>query len=571
MQPEIPGPGMSLATKFLIGSMIFFVCAAGAAAYMFFGGGNIVSSNNIDLEVVMPSLVDGGKETQLQFIAQNRNRTPLQLVDLVIDYPDGTRDPQDQSKTLTHDRLSIGTIDSGAQVKKTTSAVFFGQEGTQQKVHVSLEYTIAGSNAVFVKEGEADFLLGSSPISLSVDAPKEAVAGEPFDITVTVQSNSQNPIEHVVVEGQYPFGFSFLSSSPKADVNGLLWRLGTLMPGDKKVIRLTGQVDASAGDERVVRFAVGSDPDETDTRIPVPFIIEPVTLSVEKPFIAGTLSVDGKTGSTVSVAAGKSVQGTITWQNNLQDPVSDLKLTLTFDGSPLDTTSITGQNGFYQSQTRSIVWTKDQDPTLAQVPPGQSGTYYFSFATLPPGSGGVLYTNPSVTLTLNVEGSRQGESGVPQSVTSAAQMQVTLGSNVSLEAKATASGGTIPPRAEQDTTYSVVWTVKNSSNAVANASVSTVLPPYVKFDGAMPGSSVSYDAASRTVRWELGDIAAGAGYSTAARTASFSVVLSASASQVGQTPALTGAALLIGQDRYAQIPVQASADAPTTGSTVGSK
>ncbi|HXK31395.1 MAG TPA: hypothetical protein VJZ94_01480, partial [Candidatus Paceibacterota bacterium] len=141
-RPQPPHPPLvlpkrvriSFATKFLLGSLLFFVMATAAAAYMFFGGGNIVSSRNIDLEIIAPSLIDGGKETQLQFIISNRNRTSLRLADLVIDYPEGTRDPKDTTRALSHERISIGAIESGEQQKQTASAVFFGAEGSQQKI-----------------------------------------------------------------------------------------------------------------------------------------------------------------------------------------------------------------------------------------------------------------------------------------------------------------------------------------------------------------------------------------------------------------------------------------------------
>jgi hypothetical protein len=91
-----------------------------------------------------------------------------------------------------------------------------------------------------------------------------------------------------------------------------------------------------------------------------------------------------------------------------------------------------------------------------------------------------------------------------------------------------------------------------------------VLPPYVRFAASAPGAGVTYEESSRTVRWDIGDLGAGVGYSTPERQAAFQVVLTPSSSQAGQAPALTGAALFTGQDRFAQVAVQASAEAPTT-------
>lgn len=572
-EPHISGelmPRMSFATKFLIGSVVFFVAASGAAAYMFFGGGNIVSSRNIGLEIVAPSLIDAGKEASLQILITNNNRTALRLADLIIDYPDGTRDPKDTTRTFSHERISVGTIESGEQTKQTAAAVFFGQEGTEQNVHVTLEYTITGSNAVFVKEGYISFIIGSSPVSLSVEAPNEAIAGEPFDMEVTVQSNAATAVEHVVVEAQYPFGFSFLGSNPRADVGGLLWRLGTMEPGDSKTITITGVVDASEGDERVLRFLIGSDADETNTRIRVPFLSQPITLTVKQPFIASSIAVDGKEAKTISAPAGKTLQGTVEWQNNLSESISDVELALSFDGPMLNGSSVSAQNGFYQSGNKTITWTKAHDPGLSQVPPGGGGTLFFSFATLVPGSGDVIYSNPTIDLQLTVRATRHSEGETPQNVSSAASTQVVLSSALFLEARALhftgafSNTGPMPPKPDTQTSYTIVWAVKNSSNAIANTAVAAVLPPYMKFVAAIPGSNITYDEGSRTVRWALGDLAAGVGYSLPSREGSFQVALTPSDSQSGQAPALTGTAVLSGQDRFAQVPVQASAEGPTT-------
>lgn len=564
-----PRERMALATKFLIGSAIFFILAIGGALAFFLSGGNYISPQNIDLQVVAPTLIDGGTPANLQFIITNRNPAELQLADLVIDYPEGTRDPNDPQKALSHERISVGTIQAGRQIKLTSSAVFYGSEGAAQTIKASLEYSVAGSNAVFVKNGEAVVTIGSSPVSVRVEAPTEAIAGEPFNLTVTVQSNAAEPVQDVLVQAQYPFGYTVRSAVPKADAGGGLWRLGTMAPGATQVINITGSIDGQDGDERVFRFLAGTNKDQTAGKIEVPFLSVPVTLTVQRPFITGAISVDGKSGAKISAAAGKPLQGSVTWQNNLSESVSDVQIKLKFSGPVLDRSSVQSGNGFYQSIDSTITWTSAQDPSLAAVPPGGRGTLQFSFGTLPPGAGGVVYTNPTVDLTLSVGAVRLGQGNVPEQVTSAASTQVTLASAAVLGAQALhftgpfTNPGPMPPRAEVSTSYTILWTVKNSSNTLANTSVSAVLPPYVSFAAAQAGSGITYDAGSRTVRWDLGDLKAGVGYSTAARTGAFQVTFTPSASQAGFSPTLTGTAALQGTDRFAQVAVSATAEAPT--------
>jgi hypothetical protein len=351
---EPPRRGITFASKFLLGSLAFFAVAAAVAVYWFLGGGNFVSPNNIDLQIIAPSLVDGGSQAEIQVIATNRNSAALILSDLVVTYPSGTRDPKDPAKSLTTDRQSVGTIASGQSVKRTSSAILYGQEGSTQQVHVSLEYSLEGSNAVFVRDGDVSLTIGSSPVSISVNAPANATAGQTFNIDVTLKSNSGENIDNVALEAQYPFGFTLKSATPKADSGTALWHLGTLRPGQSTTVHLTGTIDGQDGDERIFRFISGSEADQTAAHIKVPFITIPTSVTVTRPFISGTLTVAGKTGSSVSVAPGQNIQGSVTWRNNLTDPVSNMEVSLQFAGPVLDKGSVQSPNGFISPRiTRS--------------------------------------------------------------------------------------------------------------------------------------------------------------------------------------------------------------------------
>ncbi len=569
-QPLQTKSRMSMATKFLLGSAAFFFLSLAAAAYMILGGVNTISPQNIDIEIVAPSLIDGGKEATFQFIITNRNQTDLELADLILTYPDGTRSAANPAQELTYDRHTIGTIPAGEQIKQTASALVFGQEGETQTIRATLEYSVKNSNAVFQKQTETTYTIGSSPVSITVSAPTDTTTGGEISMDVTVRSNATTPVENLVLQGQYPFGFTVGTTQPQADAGGTFWRLGTLQPGASRTIKITGALEGQDGDERVFRFFAGSNSDQTDTKIKVPFLIMPQTVTVRQPFISATIAVEGQTGKTISVAAGEQLEGTVTWKNNLPDPVSNVELILSFAGPALNKNAISAGNGFYQSAQTAIIWSKDQNNSLATVQPGETGTFHFSFSTLKPGEAGVLITNPTIELNLQVRGVRQGGGGAPESVASAATARVQLASQATLDVKTLhytggfQNIGPMPPRAEQATSYTIVWGVKNSANTVANASVSATLPSYVQFMSSPSGSGITYDAASRTVRWNIGDIKAGVGYTQAALQAAFQVTIVPSTSQVGKSPDLTSEVVLTGQDRFVQVPVRATANPSTT-------
>jgi hypothetical protein len=358
------------------------------------------------------------------------------------------------------------------------------------------------------------------------------------------------------------------SSVPKADANSAYWRVGTMAVGEAKTIVVRGSIDGQDGDQRVFRFLAGTDSDTTNTKVSTPFLSVPSTLTVARPFITGSIAVGGQTGKTVSAIAGAPINAEVNWQNNLSTAVSNVEITVMLSGPVLDKSSVQAGTGFYQSSTNSITWTSQDDPSLAQASPGGKGKLSFSFATLPPGTNGSLYSNPTVTLSLTVKGTRVGESGQAEQIQSVATTQVSLATAISLTATALhftgpySNGGPMPPRAESKTTYTVQWAVKNSSNIIANSAVSTVLPSYVDFVQGQSG--VTYNAGSRTVTWNIGELKPGVGYTSAILSTAFQVSLNPSASQVTLAPQLTGPSQLTGTDRFAQVQVTATTEPLTT-------
>lgn len=567
-EPMAPKTKTSFSLKTLfIGSVLFFIVALGVAAYTFIYGGNTVSSSNINLTVLGPSLIDGGKEASFQITIENKNATELTLVDLVVDYPEGTRSAENLTEPLTSERISLGSIAPGQSMKQTVRAVLFGSEGSSNTIRATLEYRVEGSNAVFVKEAKADLTIGSSPVSVVVKAPDEATSGQPISFEVSVRSNSQAPIKNVSLEGQYPFGFSVTGASPETSVGNSMWRLGDLNPGEEKIVKIEGILDGQDNEERVFRFLSGSVDDATDAHIRVPYLSVPHALTIKRPFVGATMAINGDAGKIVSVSAGATVQGRITWTNNLDVAIGDLEIVAQISGAGLDKASVTPSRGFYRSLDSTIIWSKDEDSTFASIAPGAQGTVEFTFS--PKASAGV---NPQIDIAVSVKAKRPSTGNVPEEITSAFSRTVKVGSALSLSALPRhftgpiANSGPMPPKVDQETTYTIVLTAKNPSNTISNAKVTASLPSYVAFKGGVVPSSASvvYDERTRSLVWTIGELKAGAGYSLPAQTATFKVGLTPSLSQVNSRPILMSNATLSGDDRFTGAKATITAENPTT-------
>jgi len=114
------------------------------------------------------------------------------------------------------------------------------------------------------------------------------------------------------------------------------------------------------------------------------------------------------------------------------------------------------------------------------------------------------------------------------------------------------NSGPVPPKAEQETTYTVTWTVTNPMNNISGAVVQASLPPYVKWLSEIdPGQEkINYDENTRMVTWNVGNVSAGAGTTASAKEASFKVSFLPSIDQAGQIPNIVNAATITAKDNF---------------------
>ncbi len=560
---------------FLGAAVAFFIIAMGFFAYFFlFGGGSgNASSSNINIAVSGPPQIEGGTPTELQVSVANRNKVALELADLIITYPDGTRSPSDFATPLPTQRISLGTIEAGGVRQGTVSAVLSGNAGDTSTIKVELEYRLAGSSAIFVADTTYSVLFSSSPISIAIDGNKETISGQPVQLTVSVVSNTSAPVRDVLLSAQYPFGFKFSSAAPAPASDGF-WQLGDLAPGQKKTITIQGTLSGSQGDDRIFHFSAGTRVNAASTTIDTSLANSAFTLSISQPFLGLAVSVGGATGPGVVVSPDDVVTVSIAWQNNLPTAITNAAIVARLTGLPIDGTTVRTSTGFYRSSDGVVLWDKTTDPDLATLAPNAHGTVSFSFQM---SSSDVLKSilNPRLDISVNAAGNRVSETGVPQNLQAATDQKIAVASDLQLSAQGLyysnpfGSTGPMPPKAGAETTYALVLTVTNTTSNITGAAVTAQLPPYVRWVGIRSPSTEKvyfdgklYDGGQITpppagdpcqgtmgVCWSLGSVDAGVGLNgTAPRQAAIVVGVTPSTSQIGQQPAILQDISLSGTD-----------------------
>lgn len=564
---RIPHSGkrhVHLAAVFFVTAVVFFFGALGVAGYFFYFGGNAVSVDKVSVDIQGPTTITGGDTVPLSLTISNKNPVAIQNATVEIDFPNGTRDAKNVLASYPHYIENLGTLESGATVTRSVKAVIFGGTGQSLSFPVSLSYGTGGSNATFVKKSNYALAVSSTPLQVTVDTLAETVSNKPLIVTLTVRSNAQAPLNNVVLAGSFPFGFVVTSSS--MPLNNSSFLLGTLQPGAVKTITLTGTLSGQNKEQRVFHFTVGTANTSNNQTLAVTYMTQDATVVIAAPFIDTTLSLNGDSSGNTIINPGSFQNVTISYSNTLATIIGNATVAILLSGSAIDYNSVRSTNGFYNSSDHTVVFSKDTDPALAAMTPGASGVGAFSFTTLPAGT---TASSPTVNFAISVSGTRLGQTNVPETVTSSASKTFKVATLATLTASSLhasgplGSSGPIPPRANQATTYTIMWNVQDKGSPVAGGTVKTTLPSYVSYTNSTVGTgSFSYDDRARTVTWNVGDLAQGGSAQGA-----FQVSLTPSTSQKGGAPPLTNSASFSGFDRFAGVQISATADPVTTETT----
>jgi len=542
LNTEYKDRSMSFLTKILVTSIIFFVVALGIGGFLLFNGANVVSSNNVDININGPISVAAGEPVTFDIQVLNKNNIELHTVDLIVDYPVGTIDPENTLKELSKTRELIPDIAPGGVGQKTINAIMYGQENTKKQLKIAIEYRVKGSNAIFLKEKVFDILIASSPLTLTTSAFKEVTAGQEFELSVNITSNSKENIKNLILKAVYPFGFTYISSDLKPGADNTTWSIGDMPPGGKKVIKIKGKLDAQNEEVRVFRFMVGSKRIGNEEALATEYVSNTQEISITKPFMTVGLTLNGDSSS--KEFAGQfdtPIKVEVSYFNNLQTSVIDGEIRVKLSGSAFDKSRVSVQDGLYQSATNEIVWNSLTTRDLNSIEAGGNGRVTFSVTPRDTSNATKMLVNPDIKFVVNVKGKRNSESNVPEVITSTAESRVRIRSNVSMGGQILrvagpfTNTGTVPPKAEKETTYTVLWTVDNTVNALSNIVVQSSLPPYVKWlDKVSPdGQDVSYDPVTGNVVWNAGSISTYTAGTSKRKQVAFQIAITPAINQVG--------------------------------------
>jgi hypothetical protein len=525
-----------------------------------------------------PGTVVIGQPFPLTITVSNESKSVLQNADLNISLPSGIvlvgNDPAQPQSVVTE---AIGTLSSQTiNPPQTVMLVAVSGAQTSQIIGAKVTYQTASTAATqFQNSVSTSIAIGTqSALSLSYSAPSSIFSGQDFDILVNYQNNTGIVLQGVQLSVQYPPAYHFVSSSTTAPTGAAnnTWNLGAIAPGATGALDITGNIVGPTQAQYSLNGTIGatfSGQNYPASIAPASFVITPSPLS---------LTVALNNSSTYVAGLSDNLNYTLTYTNNSKVTFQNVNISAALVGSMYDFSSLK-TDGSFSSKSNIITWYAANEPALASLVPGQSGTLSFTISTKPsfpiklPSD-----KNYSLSVTAKATSPTVPANTAGANTTSITALTSKVGGEVSLtsdgfykEANASIlNTGPYPPVVNQPTTYTLHWSIKNYSTDIQNVTVSAYLQSGSTFTGVATSTGLAsislpvYNAGTGQITWTIPFVPATTGVISPSVQTIFQITNTPAVNQVGQAVTLLGPTTLTATDAYTSSTVNITAPAVTT-------
>ncbi len=544
---------LSFGAKILIGSCILLLLSLSFTAWRVLSSRNVVSAANIDMSTEIVPYIEGGQDTPFTVTLQNRNGSALQEASLTLLYKQGNG-TQDEQEKITEKR-DLGTIGVNEYKKQDFKVIVYGGESEARDLTVKLEYKVAGSNAVFNKIVTTSVVLKTPPLSVHIEGPSLLSIGQTGEFIISVKNNAATSSLPSALQVILPTNFTVESTDPKPSSRGQVWNVPSLDQGETKTFTITGAITGSQGETSTIKALVGSQ-GGLIASIGVVYSSQTYDIQLRSSPLMLSLGLETDRGNVETLRYGDKTLVTVTYANSSDQPIRDVSLVLKIQGDAPLLKQVDPDAGYYDSRAQSITWNKSIISNLANLTPHAQGSFR---VVIPVVSKGI--NSPAINLSLSGNGTVQDKNDVTTMLSKSwiVQGTATLSGQTTYKNSPFQNTGPVPPQPNVDTTYTT-HIVVSAQNALVNSRVSFILPAYVTWKNVTSNTtSISYDAGTRTVTWDIGSIGAG-------KTVMADINLSVRPSQshVGQSPSITSGIVLDADEEVARTHIRTTISPLTT-------
>lgn len=517
---------------------------------------NSFSKEILKLEIIGPSEVSITQEVEYTIKYKNNGNVRLEEPRLIFEFPEHSILNEGESRRKEMGPDELGDIYPGEEKTFTFKCRLLGVENEVKTAKATLIYHPKNLNAQYTSDTTFTTTIKSVPLTFDFDLPSKVEKERDFNFFLNYFSSLDYPLANLGVKIEYPSGFEFIGSTPRA-LGKNEWNIPLLNKADGGRIEIKGKLSGDINAQMIFKASIGVWDSEDDF-----VLLKEITKGVEiaKPGLFIFQQINGQDNYTAN--AGDLLHYEVFFRNIGEDPFSNLFMIVKLDGSAYDFDSIKSDIGQFKEGDNSIVWDWRNVPKLKYLGKGEESKVEF-WINLKQQWDTNNQQGGNLTLTDKIQISQAEEEFETKVNSKLVILQKGL-----FQDEVFGNSGPIPPKVGQATTYTISWQVKNYYNDLKNVKVKATLPPNVNLTGQIfPGSEsskFSFDNSSREIVWTVADgsgLPAGTGINNSPPSIYFQVSLTPSVNQRGQVAPIISSAKIHGEDQFTEAIVESTAPA----------
>ncbi|PID83515.1 hypothetical protein CSB11_00905 [Candidatus Campbellbacteria bacterium] len=546
----------------LILSFLFFV---GALAFTFFFvsfSKNEISLSDIEISVIGPNSVKSGEDLPFSVVIDNPSDIVYEDIDLTLTYPASTVKTLEKEFVKTENRQIKKKLKAKGKLVEQFNVILSGNIGEKKDIGIEIFYKGENYSGVLNKQSNYTVEIDSSPVAIELSYPRKVNSSEEFNIDINVLSNVTDTVYDLILVGKYPIGFEVISTNPEpwfVETMENVFKIDEIKPGEKKSIKIKGILKGELGEEKYFNFAIG-DTFDFKNEMRTLFAEKQDKITIKKPDINFALVTNEDNEYKDAIySAGDIVGLDFILENNLSNPISNIKVTADIVGDIYDPISARSQRGFFDSNKSRFTWDKNLSNSFKFLAGKKQIKEKINFSLFDFDKILKNYIkDPEIKLDFKIYGNSLESAEAKSEIYAEFEKKIKLRTNLFFSEKVLYSEGPFENTGEPDpvvgekTTYTIAWEIKNSSSDVENIKISAKIPYYVKYlDKTSPnGSYFKYNKETRILTLDYKKIDAFTGYKNESKVAYFQVAYNPTAPHVGTSPILIGEKKVIGLDKF---------------------
>ncbi len=495
------------------------------------------------MEILGPAEAQLLEEAEYAVKYKNNGNFNLEDAKLVFECPKNSleclaaleEEPGKEQKSLRRE-FPLLTIYPGEEKTIRIKTRLLGKEGEILQAKAALSYRPKNLKAVYERSTTFTTQIKKVLLNFEFDLPSKTEAGRELKFSLNYFSNLDYPLTDIGIKVEYPSGFQFVESKPKA-LGKSDFEVKSLNKTEGGRIEVKGILQGGIGEQKIFRAIFGIW--REDEFVVLKEAARGVEITEPSLYISQLIN-----GSPDYVARlGDLLHYEIYFKNLGKNPFDNLSVIAKLQGEPFDFQTIKSDSGENTAGDNTVIWDWKRVPELKFLDSGKEGKVEFwinlKSDEQPLPSEGLIVKNEII-----FPGQTKKEFITKVNSKLLIAQKGYIGDNFFN------SLGPLPPFPQQKSYFTIVWAVQNLYNPAGNAKVKAVLSPLAELTGKIfpQTTAFTFDSDSRELLWQIGDLEPG---QEKKAELAFQVALTIKEEEKGPT-SLISEAEISGEDKWTE-------------------